>query len=205
MGKGWGEGVEGAETAALAGRTWVALVHHPVKNRAGEVVTTAVTNLDIHDIARAARTFGLAGYLVVTPVERQRHLVERILAHWQGPHGGGANQNRAKALARVRVTPDLEAGISLVRRSHGVTPWVVATAARGASGTIRETDLLRRVGADPRPVLILFGTGWGLADPVFERADLRLAPIVGPTEYNHLSVRSAVSIQLDRLFGRRPV
>ena len=41
--------------------TWVALAHHPVLDKDGRIVTTAVTNLDVHDIARAARTFGLAG------------------------------------------------------------------------------------------------------------------------------------------------
>jgi hypothetical protein len=51
--------------------------------------------------------------------------------------------------------------------------------------------------------LLLFGTGWGITDDVFSRADLFLEPIEGPTAYNHLSVRSAVSISLDRLFGKR--
>jgi len=187
----------------LAARTWVALVHHPVLNRSGEVIATAVTNLDIHDIARAARTYGLAGYLVVTPVERQRHLVERILAHWKGSHGRGANRNRADALSRVRVVPDVEAGLALVSRAHGAEPVVVATAARESAGTVSGVELLRRLGPDPRPVVILFGTGWGLADPVLERASLRLDPLKGPTDYNHLSVRSAVCIVLDRLFGLR--
>jgi len=35
-------------------------------------------------------------------------------------------------------------------------------------------------------------------------ADAALEPIVGPTEYNHLSVRSAVSIILDRLRSQDP-
>ncbi|RLB43293.1 MAG: hypothetical protein DRH23_16495, partial [Deltaproteobacteria bacterium] len=33
------------------------------------------------------------------------------------------------------------------------------------------------------------------------RADVFLEPIVGPTDFNHLSVRAAVAITLDRLFG----
>ncbi len=41
---------------------YIGLVHHPVRNRHGETVATAVTNLDIHDIARAARTYGIRGY-----------------------------------------------------------------------------------------------------------------------------------------------
>jgi hypothetical protein len=34
-----------------------------------------------------------------------------------------------------------------------------------------------------------------------EQADYILEPIYGPGEYNHLSVRSAVAIILDRLLG----
>jgi tRNA (guanine37-N1)-methyltransferase len=51
-----------------------------------------------------------------------------------------------------------------------------------------------------RPWLILFGTGHGLAAEVLERADVALPPI-RPGVYNHLSVRAAAAITLDRLFG----
>jgi hypothetical protein len=52
-------------------------------------------------------------------------------------------------------------------------------------------------------VLILFGTGWGLDDRQIPGASQVLAPIRGAPTWNHLSVRSAVAIVLDRLFGRR--
>ncbi|HBQ11088.1 MAG TPA: hypothetical protein DEF51_07890, partial [Myxococcales bacterium] len=66
---------------------YLALVHHPVVDRAGDVITTAVTNLDVHDIARSARTYDLAGYYVVTPIEAQHRLVDRILGHWRDGAG----------------------------------------------------------------------------------------------------------------------
>jgi hypothetical protein len=47
--------------------------------------------------------------------------------------------------------------------------------------------------------LLLFGTGWGLADEVLEAADALLPPLAGPSGYNHLSVRAAAAIVLDRL------
>ena len=34
------------------------LVHYPVLDRAGGIVTTAVTNMDLHDLSRSARTYG---------------------------------------------------------------------------------------------------------------------------------------------------
>ena len=36
-------------------QTWVALVHHPVYDKNHKVVATALTNLDLHDIARSSR------------------------------------------------------------------------------------------------------------------------------------------------------
>jgi hypothetical protein len=51
--------------------------------------------------------------------------------------------------------------------------------------------------------LLLFGTGWGLTEDVIARAHHRLPPIMGPGTYNHLSVRSAAAVILDRVCGRR--
>jgi hypothetical protein len=186
---------------SAAARTYVALVHHPVYNREGRVVTTAITNLDLHDIARSSRTYGLAGYFVVTPVQLQRELVSEIVSHWQRDYGE-ANQPRRQALELVRAVPHLEAAVDWIADLHGAPPLLAATAARPAADTVTWGHWREALPADPRPVLLLFGTGWGLADPVFERADVRLAPLWGPTDYNHLSVRSAVAIALDRLFGR---
>lgn len=50
--------------------------------------------------------------------------------------------------------------------------------------------------------MLMLGTGFGLAPAMRERADFALAPINGPGAYNHLSVRAAASIMLDRLRGR---
>jgi len=53
-----------------------------------------------------------------------------------------------------------------------------------------------------KPYLILFGTGWGMTEELIGKADAVLPPILGENEYNHLSVRSATAIILDRLIGR---
>jgi hypothetical protein len=50
-----------------------------------------------------------------------------------------------------------------------------------------------------RAFLLLFGTAWGLDPTVIDTADYTLEPIRGRTDYNHLSVRSAVAIVVDRL------
>lgn len=187
--------------AALAARTHVALVHHPVLDKEGQVVTTAVTNLDIHDIARASRTFALAGYFVVSPITAQRELVAQIVGHWTHGAGRAHNDKRTDALEMVTIVESLEQAIARIG-----DPVVVVTGARArAPGSVCSYPALRRARVeDPRAMLLVFGTGWGLADPIFARADAVLAPIRGPDpndHYNHLSVRSAVAIVLDRLFG----
>jgi hypothetical protein len=188
----------------LAARTWVALVHHPVYDRDGRVITTAITNLDIHDLARSSRTYGLAGYHLVTPVEAQRQLATRILAHWRETEGlAGRNDFRRQALSPVEVVATIEESVERVTAAAGAPPLLVATSARENAGAVG----YRALPADPalagRPLLILFGTGWGLAKQVVDRVDRVLAPIQGAGGYNHLSVRSAAAIILDRLFGER--
>jgi len=46
---------------------------------------------------------------------------------------------------------------------------------------------------------LVLGTAWGLSETFIGDADHVLDPIVGNSEYNHLSVRSAAAIILDRL------
>ncbi len=47
--------------------------------------------------------------------------------------------------------------------------------------------------ADERPLLLVFGIGWGLADSINPLVEQVLSPIDGRPEWNHLSVRSAVA------------
>jgi hypothetical protein len=187
----------------FAERTYVALAHHPVLEKGGRVVTTAVTNLDVHDIARASRTYGLAGYFVVTPITAQQRLVEEIRGHWTAGAGRQHNDKRTEALELVRIVSSIEDAISAVAAAHGSPPYVAATGARPREGCLGYPAFRTARDADPRAVLLVFGTGWGLADPVFAASDAVLSPIRGhgPNAYNHLSVRSAVAIVLDRLFA----
>ncbi len=178
-----------------------------------------MTNLDIHDIARATRTFDLAGYFVVTPIAAQRELVGRIVSHWTEGSGREHNDKRSEALERVHIVESLDAAVAQVQAAHGGAPVVVATGARPRANTLGYDALVDKMNAEAagtpgpsaeRPLLVLFGTGWGLAESVFTRVDAVLPPIRsgGPKsgttlQYNHLSVRSAVAIVLDRLFGVR--
>ncbi|HEX9443213.1 MAG TPA: tRNA (guanosine(37)-N1)-methyltransferase TrmD [Candidatus Binatia bacterium] len=186
---------------ARTGRIYIALLHHPVYDKNGQVVTTAVTNMDIHDIARAAKTYGLRGFYVVTPVKALKKLALKIMAHWETGYGAEYNHTRKEALALARVTDTLDDVILDVERECGQMPQIAVTSARKGPDRTPFARFRNMLQVDSAPFLILLGTGWGLTEEVLARSDYILEPIEGGTDYNHLSVRSAAAIILDRLLG----
>jgi hypothetical protein len=178
----------------------IALIHHPVMNKRGEVIGSAVTNLDIHDIARAAKTYGVSNYYITTPYKDQQQLVRELLAHWQTGHGATYNPARKEALSIVQLADSLEEVISCLTEQYGKRPLIVATSALLRDNTLSYAELGQRI-ANEEPVLLLFGTAHGLAPEILQLTDATLPPIRGGTQYNHLSVRSAASITIDRLLG----
>ena len=85
----------------------MALTHYPVVNKKGDTITAAVTNLDLHDISRAAKTYGVRSFYVVTPLDDQKKLVERIVSHWTAGAGSRYNPIRRKALELISVKDSL--------------------------------------------------------------------------------------------------
>jgi len=195
-----------------ASRTYLLLAHHPVHDRTGAEVTSSVTNLDIHDIARSAATYGLAGSIPITPIALQREKIEHIVEQWReeaaalAAQGSGLEPgHRGHALAAVEVRASIEEALAELAARHRAPPLLVATSARHHAGppTLGFADLRRVLAETPpeRPVAILFGTGHGLTERAISLADYVLAPVTGQPAFNHLSVRSAAAIVLDRLFG----
>jgi tRNA (guanine37-N1)-methyltransferase len=184
-------------------RLYMALLHYPVYDKNGQVVTTAVTNMDIHDIARSARTYGVRRFYVVTPVKALQKLAMKIITHWEQGYGSQYNKTRKEALSLVRLKDTLDDAIMDVEREHGSKPLLVVTSAKTGSGRTSFAELKEMLKQDLKPILLLLGTGWGLADTVLAQADYTLEAIEGGTDYNHLSVRSAAAIILDRLVGNQ--
>ena len=179
----------------------IALLHHPVYNKRREVVTTALTNLDLHDIARSAKTYGLERFYIVTPSAGQRALAERITGHWREGWGAAYNPDRKDALDIVRICETLDAAVTDFQGGFDNRVQTVITGAAQRPGTIGSTELRQLLGTQDDPFLLLLGTGWGLTEECFATADHILTPIAGLGSYNHLSVRSAAAIMLDRLRG----
>ncbi len=213
-------------------RVGIGLLHHPVFDRHKKIVATNITNLDVHDIARAAKVYGVTGYYVIHPSREQLMFVSRLLDHWRIGDGKTFNPMRATALTMVETATDLAEAV----RKFDPEAAVIGTTARQIPGVERTSfaDLRgfvqtgevggrlrgpRSVGAadvvEPmdrhvagvlegrRSIFLLFGTGFGMTEEVLASCDLLLEPMKGapPLDYRHLSVRSAVSICLDRLLG----
>jgi hypothetical protein len=179
---------------------YVALMHYPVVNRNGDTIASAVTNLDLHDIARAAKTYGAKAFYVVTPLTDQKALVEKLLEHWLSGAGLVYNKKRAEALDLVRIAESLDEVKEDIKKACGRYPETVVTSARKNARAISVDTLLSRV-KEGETHLLLFGTAWGFSKKFISEADHVLEPIMADSNYNHLSVRSAVSIILDRLKG----
>jgi len=184
-------------------RVAIALLHYPVLDAQGAIVTSAVTNLDVHDLSRSAKSYGMSDYFVVTPIEAQRELVGKICKHWAEGSSGRRIPARKEALALVRIVASLEDAVAAMGGPDAVEVWTTGARADGASLTMAEAR--GRVEGEGKGILIVYGTAWGLPPEVHAGADARLAPIVGAraTGYNHLSVRSACAIYADRLLGQR--
>lgn len=179
----------------------IALVHHPVLDRQGSVITTALTSLDLHDMGRLAKTYGLRKFFIVHPIEGQRELAERVRSHWVRGSGAKRIPTREAALEIVEVVPSLEELYASFGGRERVEVYTTAAQAREGK-TLGYREARERIERGEGEALILFGTGWGLADSVLEEADFRLAPISGVgSDYNHISVRSACAIVLDRLLA----
>ena len=175
----------------------IALVHHPVLDRRGDVVTSAVTNLDIHDIARLVTTYNLSRYYLVTPAAEQQQLVARIAEHWQQGAGASYNPDRKQALDCLSVQDTFEDAFADWRSLAGEESQVILTGARHQDGI---SFLQARDVAQDVPVMLVLGTGHGLAPEMYTAGRHCLAP-VRAGRYNHLSVRTAAAIILDRLIG----
>jgi hypothetical protein len=181
-------------------RLVVALVHYPILDAQKGIVTTAITNLDIHDIARSARTYGCTDYFLIHPIDAQQELLGRILNHWSEGSSAKRIPSRKEALSLARGVKSLDEMYAALGGREAVEVWV--TSASPILKALTFPEAKARLDGEGKPVVLIFGTGWGLAPSVVESADAALVPIRGQgSTFNHLSVRAACAIALDRLRG----
>lgn len=187
----------------------IALMHYPTRDRVGDIVATNITNFDIHDIARAGRVYGVDRYYIIHPIKEQLMFVERVLDHWNIGEGSKFNPMRKTALRDVRTAENL---------NQAMHDWgckdarVIATSAKTIERNTAENskqhffsfgDFKTVLETEEQAYFLVFGTGFGLTNDFMNTCYGVLEPIRGSSvdDYRHLSVRSAVSICLDRLLG----
>lgn len=180
---------------------YVGLLHYPVYNKTGNIVVTSVTNLDLHDIARLCATYDINRYYIIQPDVSQQQLVQEITGFWKTEQGMQYNPDRSEAFKRLEIVDSLESAKADMI-AQGMKPKLVVTDAKHQPDMISYTAMKQKIcSTDKIGYLLLFGTGWGISEKVMKQADFCLPPIVGRGSYNHLSVRSAAAIILDRLLG----
>jgi len=182
-------------------RVYIALVHYPAYNNRLEVVSTAFKSIDAHDISRDATTYGVKKFYLINPVEEQRRLAGRLVDHWIEGEGRSFNETKSKAFGIITIMSTIEEAVEQIEEIEGKKPKIVVTDARFSDDMTGYRVLREKIFENTEPFLILFGTGWGLTLETIKAADYVLKPISGYSEFNHLSVRSAAAIVLDRLLS----
>ncbi|MBD3231744.1 hypothetical protein GF322_03710 [Candidatus Dependentiae bacterium] len=186
---------------------YVALMHTQVIVKNGMQGNTSIASLDIHDIARSSATYGIENYFVVTKLQDQKKILDTFLDFWLSNVGKKYNKTRFQAVSKVRSAMDFDDVLNQIRNKEKKEPLVIATSAKDYEQYINEETKIidyfsqGKIFKRKRPVLIVLGTGQGLSESIIARCDYLLLPIKGMSEYNHLSVRSAAAIILDRWLG----
>ena len=178
----------------------MALVHYPVLGKEGETITGSITTLDVHDFSRIGKTYSAETVYVITPVEDQQRLINRLCRHWTDSEIlKELDGRRTEALDIVKVVPSVDAMLKDAKK-RGRKIKILATSAVLAPNAVSPARWLKSV-QEGEEWIVLYGTAYGLAPELIERADAVLEPVSGRGEFNHLPVRGASAIITDRLLG----
>jgi hypothetical protein len=185
----------------MLNKIYVALIHYPILSKENNIISTAVTNFDIHDISRTSKTYGIKEFFVVTNLPSQIQICENVLGYWTKGFGKRHNPNRNEALSVATLKSYLEDVLEAIEEQEGEKPKIVFTSAKPREKEISFEKMSEVLKKDTAPILILYGTGWGMPEEIRKLSHYDLEPIRGKGNFNHLSVRAAVAISLDRLIG----
>ncbi|WP_456400136.1 RNA methyltransferase [Persephonella sp.] len=180
---------------------FISVVHYPAVNKDKKWVVTSFTTLDFHDVARPARTYELGGYFIVQPLKSQQFVINEQIKYWLEGFGSRFNPRRSDAAKLVKVVSSITEAVKSIEKITGKTPKLIGTSAKKYPQTVTYSEMRSKIEKKEDVYLILMGTGWGMPEELVKSCDYILEPIQGPGEYNHLSVRNAVAIILDRLFS----
>lgn len=120
----------------MPGKVYLGLVHYPIYNKHNEVIATAITNFDMHDISRTARTYNIAKYFIIHPQDKQIKLAREIMGYWLLGYGGEYNPDRKEAFSLLSLADSIESVIEQIGKLEGRPPVVVTTDARVYPNTV---------------------------------------------------------------------
>ncbi|WP_029552207.1 RNA methyltransferase [Thermocrinis jamiesonii] len=186
----------------LNDNVFIALLHFPAMDRDGKTIITSFTTMDLHDIARPARAYEINTYYIVQPVDAQRAVIKKQIEYWSSEEGLKTNPTRAETVKLVKLVYTFEEVLEDIQSLRGRKPIVVGTDARNYSNTVSYDFLRKEIEKRERDFLIVFGTGYGIPPDLMRTFDYILEPVYGAGDWNHLSVRNACAIILDRLLSR---
>ena len=106
---------------------------------------------------------------------------------------------RKEAFSLVRLKKTLQDVIDEIKEENGIEPKTIATSAHQTEGFLTFSSLKEKLENNKLPYLLIFGTGSGLTQKIIKGANFCLEPIRGVYNYNHLAVRSAAVVILDRI------
>jgi len=116
-------------------KLYMALLYYPAYNKNKEIIATSIVIHDLHDLSRAARTYGVKRFYVVQPMEEQQKVVERILRFWESV-GYEYNPNRLEAISVLAVKDSLEDVIKEIEGVEKERPYIIGTSAKRRSNEI---------------------------------------------------------------------
>ncbi len=186
----------------LNDNVFIALLHFPAMDRDGRTIITSFTTMDLHDIARPARAYEINTYYIVHPVDAQRAVIKKQIEYWSSEEGLKTNPTRAETVRLIKLVYSFDEVLEDIQNTRGRKPAVVGTDARTYQNTVSYDYLKREIDKRERDFLIVFGTGYGIPPDLMQSFDYILEPIYGAGDWNHLSVRNACAIILDRLFSK---
>jgi hypothetical protein len=181
---------------------YLAVMHHPVRGKDGKDCTSSITNIDLHDLARSAKTFGVEALYFVHPQANQLDFAQDLIEHWVSGYGATYNPSRKDAIELIRLKQELGNVVDEISEREGKEPLLVATSAQPSAEDLSYDCFRQKMAKCNQPILLLLGTAWGLSNQLTSQCHVKLAPVLGRVDYNHLSVRSAAAIMLDRLLSQ---
>lgn len=175
------------------------LRHDEVLGREDKIIHSSVTQIDLHDFSRLTVTYGLGGFHAVTAMEAQHQISEDILKHWRVGYGKDYNPDRVEALSKLSLHRSFDSVVEAIAEEDGQPPLIIGTSARPTDKELAFADLSTIMADSGRSAIVQFGTSWGLSPAQIRRCDWVLPPVEGRHGYNHLSVRCAAAIIVDRI------